>query len=79
MNSSPVTTQVGFLNYGYEGGNAFTLGASLSHALGEHLNVAGGYDRLQENYPGIAFIAQNPNSDRVFVTASYQFRKPLGR
>ena len=38
MNSSPVTTQVGFLNYGYEGGNAFTLGASLSHAMGEHLS-----------------------------------------
>jgi hypothetical protein len=70
---------VGFLNYGYEGGNAFTLGTSLSHTIREHLRMACGYDRLQENYPGIAFIAQNPDSDLVFVTVSYEFRKSLGR
>jgi len=79
VNSSPVTTRVGILNYEYEGGNAFTLGASLSHSMGEHLSVACGYDRLQENYPGIPFIVKNPNSDLVFVTFSYQFRKSLGR
>ena len=79
VNSSPVTTQVGFLNYGYEGGNAFTLGTSLSHTIREHLRMAFGYDRLQENYPGITFIAQNPDSDLVFVTVSYEFRKSLGR
>jgi hypothetical protein len=79
VNSSPVTTQAGFLTYGYEGGNALTLGATLSHALAEHLSLAGGYDRLQENYPGIAFIASNPASDRVYVSLSYQFSKSLGR
>jgi long-subunit fatty acid transport protein len=79
VNSSPVTTQVGFVNFGYEGGNSFTLGASLNHRMNDHLSLAGGYDRLQENYPGIRFIARNPNSDRVFVTLSYQFRKSLGR
>ena len=60
VNSSPVTTRVGIVTYGYEGGNAFTIGATLSHRLREHLSLAGGYDRLQENYPGIAFIAENP-------------------
>jgi len=35
VNSSPVTTRVGIVNYGYEGGNAFTLGAGLSHSMGD--------------------------------------------
>lgn len=79
VNSSPVTTQLAFVTYGYEGGNAFTLGATLAHSIGEHFSVAGGYDRLQQNYPGIPFIAANPNSDREFVTVSYLFKKAIGR
>ena len=79
VNSSPVTTQVGTATYGYEGGNAFTLGASLNRTFGDHLSLACGYDRLQESYPGIAYIAANPDSDREYVTVSYIFRKPLGR
>jgi hypothetical protein len=78
VNSSPVT-QLASVIYGYEGGDAFTLGASLNHAIGEHFSAACGYDRLQEDYPGIPFIARNPVSDREFVTITYQFRKPLGR
>jgi hypothetical protein len=77
VNSSPVTQLVNVL-YGYEGGDAFTLGASLKHAMGEHFSAACGYDRLQENYPGIPFIARNPVSDRESVTITYEFRKPLG-
>jgi hypothetical protein len=79
VNSSPVTTRVGMLNYGYEGGNAFTLGANLTHTIGERFSAACGYDRLQENYPGIPFIANNPDSDRVFVTVTYLLRKSIGR
>lgn len=78
VNSSPVTQLVSVL-YGNEGGDAFTLGASLNHAIGEHFSAACGYDRLQEDYLGIPFIAQNPVNDREFVTITYQFRKPLGR
>jgi len=79
VNSSPVSTTVGIVNYGYQGGNAFTMGATLGHNLGEHLGVSCGYDRLQENYPGISFIAKNPDSDLVMVNFSYQFRRSLGR
>ena len=46
--------------------------------MGEHFSAACGYDRLQENYPGIPFIARNPVSDRESVTITYEFRKPLG-
>ncbi len=79
VNSSPVTTRLGLTGYGYEGGNALTIGASLSHSMGDHLGAACGYDRLQENYPGIPFIANNPDSDRVYVTVTYSLRKSLGR
>lgn len=79
VNSSPVTTRAGIVSYGYEGGNSLTLGATLTHTLGDHLSAACGYDRLQEYYPGIPFIAKNPDSDRVFVTFSYLFTKSLGR
>jgi hypothetical protein len=79
VNSSPVTTRVGAPIYGYEGGNALALGATLTHSMGDRFSAACGYDRLQENYPGIAFIANNPDSDRVFVTITYLLRKSIGR
>lgn len=78
-NSSPVTTQVGVEPYAYEGGNSFTLGASLLRNFGDHVTASMGYDRLQEYYPGIAFIAANPDSDREYVTVTYIFRRPIGR
>ena len=79
VNSSPVTTRVAFVTYGYEGGNTLTLGATLTHTITEHILVGGGYDRLQENYPGIPLVAAEPNSDRVFATFSYVLSKPIGR
>jgi hypothetical protein len=72
---SPVTSIPGLINQG--AGNESTVEATLTHSIGEQFTVAGGYDRLDENYTGIPAIT--PNSDRVFVTVSYEFRRDLGR
>jgi hypothetical protein len=74
---SPVTSIPGLAIQG--GGNSSALEASLKHLVGEQFTVAGGYDRLGETYGGIAAITANPNSNRFFVTATYEFRKALGR
>lgn len=79
VNTSPVAQIGNNIIYGYEGGNALTLGARLNHTMGERCRLTASYDRLQENYPGIPFIAQNPISNSEFVTISYQFKKSLGR
>ena len=72
---SPVTSIPGLANQG--AGNATAVEGSLKHLIGEQLTIAGGYDRLDENYTGIPAIT--PNSDRVFVTVTYDFRRDLGR
>ncbi len=72
---SPVTSIPGLANQG--AGNDSTVEATLTHIFGERFTVAGGYDRLNEAYAGIPAIT--PNSDRVFVTFTYEFRRNLGR
>jgi hypothetical protein len=63
----------------FSGGDTLTAQASLSHRLGEHLSVQCGYDRLHENYSGVAVVSANPDSDLGFVALTYTFRRPLGR
>jgi hypothetical protein len=72
---SPVTSIAGLINQG--AGNDTTVEATLTHRIGEQFTVAGGYDRLNEHYTGIPAIT--PNSDRVFGTVTYEFRRDLGR
>jgi hypothetical protein len=63
----------------YQGGSTFTGGMNLGHTMGNHFTAAVEYDRLQENFAGIPVIAASPDSDREYVTVTYQFQKPLGR
>jgi hypothetical protein len=53
--------------------------ASLQQELGQHLNVELGYTRLHQVYSGVAVLAATPNTNREFVSVSYQFSRPLGR
>jgi len=69
---SAVTQLVGLT---YAGGNTFAAQATLTRAIGEHFSAQCGYDRLTQNYNG---IAATPNSDREFVAITVVFRKPLG-
>ena len=61
------------------GGHSLTGTVSAQRPLGDHLNVQFGYNWIHQNYSGISAISENPNSNRVFVSFSYQFTMPLQR
>ncbi len=58
------------------GGHSFSGSAALQRQIGEHLNVQAGYTRLHQNY---SFTSTNPETNREWVSVSYQFSRPLGR
>ena len=64
---------------GSENGHTFSGTASLQQGFGQHLNVAIGYTRLHQSYGQIAVIAAEPDTNREFISISYQFSRPLGR
>jgi hypothetical protein len=45
----------------------------------QHWNLQLGYTRLHEDYGTVAVLAQTPNTNREFISISYQFARPLGR
>ena len=61
------------------GGNTASGTAVLQHRIGEHFNAELGYARLHQNYNGIALVSTAPDSDRVYISVSYQLTRPLGR
>ena len=63
---------------GYNG-HTISGTAALSQLLGQHLNVSLGYTRLHQSYVGIPALAAHPDTNREFISISYQFSRPLGR
>jgi hypothetical protein len=61
------------------GGHSISGQVTAQHSIGERLGAELGYQRLHQSYSGIAAIATAPDSDRVYLSISYQFRRPLGR
>ena len=68
------------------GGNGHTVSgtASLQQQFGQHLNVQLGYTRLHQAYStqgafAVPVLAATPDTNREFVSISYQFSRPLGR
>ena len=62
------------------GGGRTILGTfSAQRTLGEHANLQFGYNWTSQNYQQFAPIGSIPNINRVFVSLSYQFTKPLQR
>ena len=53
--------------------------ASLQQELGQHIEVRLGYTRLHQAYGGVPVLAATPNTNREFISISYQFSRPLGR
>ena len=53
--------------------------ASLQQDFGQHVSVQLGYTRLHQDYSGVAVLAATPNTNREFVSISYQISRPLGR
>ena len=64
---------------GASNGHTWSGTASAQQQFGQHLNVQLGYTRLHQVYSGVAVLATTPNTNREFVSISYQFSRPLGR
>ena len=64
---------------GASSGHSISGTASLQQQFGQHVNLQLGYTRLRQDYSGITVLAVTPNTNREFVSLSYQFSKALGR
>ena len=64
---------------GANNGHTWSGTASVQQQFGQHLNVQLGYTRLHQSYSDVAVLATLPNTNREFVSISYQFSRPLGR
>jgi hypothetical protein len=64
---------------GASSGHSVSGTASLQQQFGQHMNVQLGYSRIHQDYSGVAVLATAPNTNREFVSISYQFSRPLGR
>jgi len=62
-----------------ENGHTVSGTASLQQLFGQHINLQLGYTRVHEDYDAVAVLATTPNTNREFVSISYQFSRPLGR
>lgn len=63
----------------YQGGNSLMAQAVIGHNWGEHFSAQAGYQRLHQQFIGITSINTNPDADRVFVSLTYNYQKPLGK
>ena len=52
---------------------------SAQRTLGEHASIQFGYNWTNQTYEQIAPVASIPNTNRVFMSLSYQFTRPLQR
>ena len=64
---------------GPSNGHSISGTASLQQRLGQHMNLQLGYTRLHQDYSDVAVISSVPNTNREFVSLSYQFAAALGR
>jgi len=61
------------------GGHIISGSASLQRKLGQHFSAEAGYTRLHQSYSDILAVSTAPDTNREWVTISYQFARPLGR
>lgn len=61
------------------GGHTLSGRFSVEHSIRNRIQTTFGYERLQQSYGGVEVISTAPESNRVSITISYQFTRPLGR
>jgi hypothetical protein len=61
------------------GGHTVSGATSIQHLLSEHLRAEFGYVHLHQSYSDITAISNAPDTNREFVSVSYQFTRSLGR
>jgi hypothetical protein len=52
---------------------------SLQQQFGQRMGLQAGYTRLHQSYSNVAVLATSPDTNREFISISYQFSKALGR
>ena len=64
-----------------QGNNGHTVSgtASLQRQFGEHINLQLGYTRLHQDYSNVPVLSLTPDTNREFISVSYQFSRPMGR
>jgi hypothetical protein len=65
--------------FGNNNGHTVSGTASLQKQFGDHINLQLGYTRLRQSYSNVPVLSLNPDTNREFVSVSYQFSRPLGR
>ena len=66
----------GVLSLAGLGGHSISGSAGLERQMGEHVKLQAGYTRLHQDY---SFFAANPDTNREWISITYQFARPLGR
>jgi hypothetical protein len=61
------------------GGHTFGTSLTLGRALSARTEATLRYDRIQNQYGGIPSLAINPSSDRIMLSISWRFLRPIGR
>jgi hypothetical protein len=61
------------------GGHTISGSVQVQHSLTRNLKFQVGYERMDQNYAGIAALAKLPNSDREYGSITWLFTRPLGR
>lgn len=80
MASYSITKNVSpFLMESNPGGHMISGTIAVRHRLSERFGLEFGYQRLDQSYSNIAVVSNAPNSDRGYVSISYQLTRPLGR
>ncbi len=64
------------LNYN---GHTLSGTAALQQQFRQHVTLQLGYTRLHQDYSGVQILATAPDTNREFVSVSYQFSRALGR
>jgi hypothetical protein len=60
-------------------GHTVSGNVSLQQEVGQHINLHLGYMRLHQVYNNVAVLAVTPDTNREYISISYQFSRPLGR
>ena len=65
--------------FGGNSGHTVSGTATLQKQFGEHISLQFGYSRVHQSYSDVAVLSSNPDTNRGFISVSYQFSRPLGR
>jgi len=61
------------------GGHTFATSLSLGRNISPHMNATLRYDRIENQYGAIPSLAINPSSDRIMLSLTWGFQRPIGR